>query len=1095
MTTDNSLAQDTLDDAGVSNSDLDWISPSESETLASQLAPGLSIQTPAKRSPTAPELSRSEPVRSEDKDTFITRSRRSASCSSSSLASATIPEDHALSRTTSATSPPPRSEFDVPLRHVISNTPSAVEYSRERYHQTGRTGASWFRSFVSKLKSDKAPHHAPSKDELAPPSTANAGSSTSSLSSKFSETSNGSDDHNASFTGTAAKNIALVSPEAHPDSIPGTSYASFQGSFNGPSSLPLSSSPSTISSSPNSSGSFMSRFRRSPSIAQKSVPQLVDDGSPKHMVLNKNKNRKQLNIDGLDPSKLRRVTFRVDLCESEPPQQLPSRRSANSNKAAAAKKVTPPPAPAIKLPKCECASEESKINARTKALVIDKPMTRSSSSKDLADAIKPPHAEDGATTSATASDPSVKTTKRAKAPVYRFEPDEDGNMDLGLVYTRCCHLREIMPISSTLKQIAGHHISLSSLKLYNRRPTKIEILALADFVAITPITTLILDNSTFTEEMARILFSSLLHSSKLEKLSMREMVMEGNAWDLLCYLLAINPHIRKLDISYNENLTLSETAVQALADFKGLEELIVSHSRISGDRFKKVFTYLVKSDTKRIGLGYNDISLEDIEVFVDRMERGLLGCDGLDLTGNQLGYDIEPLLDVLRGDPDMRSLVLSNIDFPGTLIGSLVDSLCTMEGLKFLDVSYNPDLRQSAIRELMGKLHLIPSLRRVHLNGLQLGTSELILLAEELRKCKNLLHVELKGIPKIERPAALALIEAVQLSGRIYALNFDNGAVEESLKRILTHYCMLNMEGYIVPSDKSLEVSFEKDDLASGYAIAEVVGVYQKNGEGANNDNSKDSSTEAMTVQKSLINKAKLMQSGIQKRFADLCRRYTNDSSKLNVHEFEQMIRYKFLDIELSNVLKDSGVTSSTSCAPASFPNLTVLPPASQSQEELPTEFVNQDLTEDGMHVSSGAESTSDDLFGEPTAYKLEIPLPKSGTLSSRSSETSLYAKAQEQEEGELHKLIVHMSQLLKDSSVSEQERINHESSGVSGEKLRSLVLAVGTDEVRDMIAKVREQNSDKSASEVLEKLMESIRTRLQWENSNAKDDELQDSS
>ena len=54
--------------------------------------------------------------------------------------------------------------------------------------------------------------------------------------------------------------------------------------------------------------------------------------------------------------------------------------------------------------------------------------------------------------------------------------DSQTQISLSELYTRCCHLREIMPIKATLSQLEGQTGTLPYLRFMNPRPTMIEVL-------------------------------------------------------------------------------------------------------------------------------------------------------------------------------------------------------------------------------------------------------------------------------------------------------------------------------------------------------------------------------------------------------------------------------------------------------------------------------------------------------------------------------------------------------------------------------------------------------------------------------------------
>lgn len=125
---------------------------------------------------------------------------------------------------------------------------------------------------------------------------------------------------------------------------------------------------------------------------------------------------------------------------------------------------------------------------------------------------------------------------------HPFETHQDDNIKysshleqtLDVAYTRCCHLREILPIPSTLRQVKGKTAPLQTLKFLNPKPTLVDILSFCDFIAITPIHNIIFDNVSLTHDMFKIVICSLVTSPVVEKLGLRNVVINEQSWKLLC---------------------------------------------------------------------------------------------------------------------------------------------------------------------------------------------------------------------------------------------------------------------------------------------------------------------------------------------------------------------------------------------------------------------------------------------------------------------------------------------------------------------------------------------------------------------------------
>ncbi|KAM9905904.1 hypothetical protein OXX69_007006, partial [Metschnikowia pulcherrima] len=108
-------------------------------------------------------------------------------------------------------------------------------------------------------------------------------------------------------------------------------------------------------------------------------------------------------------------------------------------------------------------------------------------------------------------------------------------MALDLMYTRCCHLREIMPIPAILKQIPeGSMAPLPILQLRNPKPTMVEIQTFADFIRIAPIICISLDGVSLSLEQFNVLLSAMCAKTQLEKLSLRNTPIDAEGWMLLC---------------------------------------------------------------------------------------------------------------------------------------------------------------------------------------------------------------------------------------------------------------------------------------------------------------------------------------------------------------------------------------------------------------------------------------------------------------------------------------------------------------------------------------------------------------------------------
>ncbi|XBW35886.1 hypothetical protein QEN19_001461 [Hanseniaspora menglaensis] len=129
----------------------------------------------------------------------------------------------------------------------------------------------------------------------------------------------------------------------------------------------------------------------------------------------------------------------------------------------------------------------------------------------------------------------------------------DKNLSLDKVYTRCCHLREILPIPITLKQLKNKKNPLQILKFLNPKPTLVDILSFTDFIQCIDLKMLVFDNVILSNRMVTIIFKSvakLMLKNQLEKLSLRNVTINKENWSLLCKIISLAGNsLQSIDVS------------------------------------------------------------------------------------------------------------------------------------------------------------------------------------------------------------------------------------------------------------------------------------------------------------------------------------------------------------------------------------------------------------------------------------------------------------------------------------------------------------------------------------------------------------------
>ncbi|CCG23462.1 Mhp1 protein [Candida orthopsilosis Co 90-125] len=313
-------------------------------------------------------------------------------------------------------------------------------------------------------------------------------------------------------------------------------------------------------------------------------------------------------------------------------------------------------------------------------------------------------------------------------------------MALDTMYSRCCHLREILPIPAILKQIPeGSMAPLPVLQLRNPHPTMIEVQTFADFVRIAPIVCVSLDGVNLSVEQFKILLSAMSAKKQLEKLSLRNTPINQEGWSLFCWFLSRNTVLNKLDITQCPALSvnvLKKKKKKAQADSKkyeedlermtcnkdnrsdvdwslfvatlvargGIEELIMTGCCITNvEIFENLIELAVSKKTSRLGLAFNNLTPRHISIIVNSWIFGDF-ARGLDLGYNDFSSTktLKIFLDFTKR-PDYErilskatlsflSLNSTNSVFNDAFKEVFESILMRLPNLKYLDFSNNQRL-------------------------------------------------------------------------------------------------------------------------------------------------------------------------------------------------------------------------------------------------------------------------------------------------------------------------------------------------------------------------------------------------------------------
>jgi hypothetical protein len=226
------------------------------------------------------------------------------------------------------------------------------------------------------------------------------------------------------------------------------------------------------------------------------------------------------------------------------------------------------------------------------------------------------------------------------------------------------------------------------------------------------------------------------------------------------------------------------------------------------------------SGLKRLGLAGNSIDDEGLKHVCHFVRSGV--CQGLDLGSN---YDLKNHLDILSDafheNCPLWALSLADCGLEPDSLSSLFPGLLNLPNLRFLDLSHNSDLftpdpfseKPSALGLLRKYIPLLPELKRIHLNNVDMMPAQAIGLAEILPECPQLAHLNILGNQQLsalasatdeetqEEACALyaSLMAAARVSRSIICIDIDvpssdNSEVVKALAKQVVAYCLRNVE-------------------------------------------------------------------------------------------------------------------------------------------------------------------------------------------------------------------------------------------------------------------------------------------------------------
>ncbi|SMN20629.1 similar to Saccharomyces cerevisiae YJL042W MHP1 Microtubule-associated protein involved in assembly and stabilization of microtubules [Maudiozyma saulgeensis] len=482
--------------------------------------------------------------------------------------------------------------------------------------------------------------------------------------------------------------------------------------------------------------------------------------------------------------------------------------------------------------------EEVCVSKSASHLTIDKPMVSRRSLTNL---------------TSSNSNTSLQSAGSEEIDEAVFPP-KDLKIPHDVVYTRCCHLREILPIPATMKQLTpGSTDPIPLLQLRNPRPSMVEVWSFSDFISIAPILCLSLDGVHLTVEMLRIILGSLSRKKNFEKLSLRNTPLDEEGWKVLCYFVSHSESLVSLDLTMVSHIKVnvqkpSKSSLKstlhrmdynkdsrsemnwnllagALAVKGGIEELILSGAKMSLKQFKN-FIEIGAMKSSRLGLAYNQLSLEQCQILAKWIVHSRV--TGLDIGFNDLRGKIQPFSDAMfdkihamKHKNLVKFISLNNTNLQveeGATSETneflkLLSILCFSKSMKFLDLSNNPKIFPACMHTLLDCLPSFVGLARLHLNYNDLTSTEIVTIAETLPLCTSLHHLSMVGTP-LDLASSKALAEAVKKSTSLITLDLDYVYMPEKIKDEISLYSMRNIQSELTNPNNSKDKNENIDKIA-----------------------------------------------------------------------------------------------------------------------------------------------------------------------------------------------------------------------------------------------------------------------------------------
>lgn len=479
------------------------------------------------------------------------------------------------------------------------------------------------------------------------------------------------------------------------------------------------------------------------------------------------------------------------------------------------------------------------------------------------------------------------------------------------IYRRCCQLRETPILKKITEQLldttntsaAGivHKLDLTGYWMQLA-----DLVTLGDYLAVVPVREVLLENTGLTDEGLRGILAGLLAVNKceygrkklrhglkpqggvVERLVLKNNKLGPDGWKHLSLFLYMCRSLKALDISHvlfprqapppaNSNAkvprTIAEIFSMSLSQRLAgptLETINLGEVEPSMDQLGTIMDGIIKCRVPRLGLAHNNLDEKGIAHIGQYLSAGF--CEGLDLGGNDLSEHMDKLASSLETSNTLWALSVAGCNLNPSSLSKIMPTLTKLEKLRFIDLSHNQDLfnsKPSAVGLLRRSLPKMKTLKRIHLQDVNLNSDQAIALVEIVPEVPELAHINLldntelaklahaKTEAEQEDACALfaSLMAAARVSESIICIDIEvpgdeAGEIVKAMAKQVVAYCLRNMEllpdtniGAAVAAALS-DSQAEHHDKAAAYpdVLAHLVGhdVMDLNEEPDENDEAPD---------------------------------------------------------------------------------------------------------------------------------------------------------------------------------------------------------------------------------------------------------------